>query len=570
MQDDAARQPTMAERAEALRSTGRHREEAALLRQWIAQDDQAQEPRLLLARCCLALNRPVQAVAAIRAAIAGGPVEPDLRAALVDCLKRLRQPEEAIAAAQAAVAASPGLAAAHLLLGDILIWAGRRRAAHDAYAAALAADPAHAEARLALAVSEPPAEGGAGLGPLLGGLLAAMVAEPAPEAAWLDLIGRLVAAQRPAAAIGAVRRAIRVHPAIVSLRLRHAALLLSAGDVAAALEEYGAAVAMAPDRPEPWLGLTDALWRERRFEEGLAAVRQATAAHPEHPVLLARLASFLLTGSDAPGAERAARAALSLNPQDEGTHIALAEALWRQERVKDSLRAVEEAAVLMPGSVPIAMRLGHLLLAQDAPGPAAEAFEKAVAVGRAPAHAWIGLTESLWRTQRIPEAAEAARRGIAAHPGSTELKARLGQFLLASGDAAAAHAALSQALDDDPASEAVHIAMADALWRQGRRGEAIVAARQAVAAVPDKPEVAARLGHMLLEADEIAEAAALFERVTQEAPGLVAGWTGLCEAERLRKRIKPALEAARRAEAAGADRQTIRMMRYRLFGELEE
>jgi predicted Zn-dependent protease len=116
----------------------------------------------------------------------------------------------------------------------------------------------------------------------------------------------------------------------------------------------------------------------------------------------------------------------------------------------------------------------------------------------------------------------------------------------------------------------VHLALADALWRQGRRAEAIAAAREAVAAVPDKAAVAARLGHLLLEDGAVEEAAAIFTRVTGEEPTLVAGWVGLCEAERLRKRIRPALEAYRRAIAEGADRPTQRMMRFRLFGELEE
>ena len=40
----------------------------------------------------------------------------------------------------------------------------------------------------------------------------------------------------------------------------------------------------------------------------------------------------------------------------------------------------------------------------------------------------------------------------------------------------------------------------------------------------------------------------------------------LCKAQRLRKRVKPALEAYRRAVAAGADAPAIRALRFRLFG----
>jgi predicted Zn-dependent protease len=116
----------------------------------------------------------------------------------------------------------------------------------------------------------------------------------------------------------------------------------------------------------------------------------------------------------------------------------------------------------------------------------------------------------------------------------------------------------------------VQLAMADALWRQGRRAEALAAAREVAAAAPDQPAVAARLGHLLLENGDIDEAAAQFQRAITLQPDLIPAWTGLCDAERTRKRIKPAIEAYRRAEALGMDRMTRRMLRFRLFGELEE
>ena len=94
--------------------------------------------------------------------------------------------------------------------------------------------------------------------------------------------------------------------------------------------------------------------------------------------------------------------------------------------------------------------------------------------------------------------------------------------------------------------------------------------REAVEAAPDKPAVAARLGHLLLEAGQAEEAAAIFTRVTEQAPRLVTAWVGLCDAERERKRIRPAIEACRRAQEAGADRHTMRLLRFRLYGDMEE
>ena len=91
----------------------------------------------------------------------------------------------------------------------------------------------------------------------------------------------------------------------------------------------------------------------------------------------------------------------------------------------------------------------------------------------------------------------------------------------------------------------------------------------ALAKMPAQKEIEVRLGELFIEDERFAEAAALFTRLTEADPGHAAAWVGLSDAERSRRRIKPALEAYRRAVSAGADRLTLRNLRYRLFGEYE-
>ncbi|MBR0672249.1 tetratricopeptide repeat protein [Neoroseomonas soli] len=559
-------------RARALRRVGRYEEEEALLREWIAQRPEEPEPRLRLANCCIAMDDPARAAPAIREAIATGPVDQHLRGALVQCLKRLGRVAEAVTAAEEAVAAAPRLASAHAQLGSILAWARRPGAARRAFTRAIAIDPSDTEAATGLAILEPPPEGGTGHGPRMTELLARMSAAPAAEGAWHALANQLREARRVPDAIAVAELGLHAHPAALGLRRLLATLRLGAGQLAEAETGFRALTEAAPEELDGWLGLTDALWRQRRFADGHAAAAAGAIAHPTSAVLAARHATYLLLAGEggAVAAEKEARRAIALDPGEENAYLTLADALWRQHRAKDALREIRAAAGTLQDSVAIAARLGHLLLSQDSPAAAAEAFARATVGPRVPAHVWLGYTDALWRAGRVEEAAQAARRGVAAHPKAADLRARLGQLLLAGGDAGAAREALAEALEASPSSEEVHLALADALWRQGRRAEAVSAAREAVAAVPDKPAVAARLGHLLLEDGAVEEAAAIFGKVTQDEPTLVAGWVGLSEAERLRKRIRPALDAYRRAVAEGADRPTQRMMRFRLFGELEE
>lgn len=476
--------------------------------------------------------------------------------------------QAAIAAARAAVAAAPADAGAWVRLGQALLAAGRRPAALDAFSTALDGAPANREALAGCAAAEPPVAGAPGR--VIGAFLDRLAASGAAEDAWAAAIGTLRAAGRTVVAAAAAERAAAAWPQATGLRLLLGELRLAANRAVEAEADFRAVTEAAPELLGGWTGLLDCLSRQRRHAEGRAAAAAAVARHPEAADLAARHAGFLLAAKDVAAAEREARRCVTLAPAQEGAWLTLADAVWRQHRMRDATLALEQGLAALPDSAALAARLGHLLIAQDKRLPAIAAYRRAVAAGPVPAHVWLGLTDALWRLHRIREATEAARSGVAAHPGHAELRARLAQLLLAAGAEEEAGNTLAEAIASRPESEEVRLAMADALWRQGRRAEAVAAAREAAAAAPDRPAVAARLGHLLIEAGEIAEAAALFERITAEAPGLVAGWVGLCDVERERKNIKAAIAACRRAEEAGADRHTLRMLRFRLYGEIEE
>lgn len=556
--------------ARSLGRAGRHKEAAARLRDLVALEPAQAEPLLRLADALIAQQEVEAALEAIRAAVALDPANPLPHARHVACLRELRRTEEAIEAARAAVAAAPRRATAQVLLGETLAWARRRAGAQQAFARAIALDPGHDLAQFGRLAAEAPGEAGEEAAARLAALLDRMAGEGAPEGRYLALVEMLQAGNRQPAALEAARRGAAAHPGAPALLLRLGALEFAANRPEAAEAAYRAATQAAPDLAAGWLGLTEVLGRRRQAPEARAVAAAAVAAHPRHALLAARHALVLAAAGEVAAAEQEARRAVALDAREEAAHLALADALWRQQRLKDAVRAMEAASALLPGSGTIAARLGHLLISQDRRAAAVSAFERAVAAGRAPAHVWLGLTDALWRLDRVAEAQEAARRGAAAHPGHAELRARLAQLLLAAGEETEARATLADAMAAEPESEDVRLAMADALWRQGRRAEALAAAREAVAAAPDKPAVADRLGHLLLEAGQFEEAAAIFTRVTEQAPRLVSAWVGLSDAERERKRIPPAIEACRRAQEAGADRHTMRLLRFRLYGDMEE
>ncbi len=556
-------------RIRALQRLGRDAEGLEVAHELIKR-----QPRLALLRrraaaLHFALGQPARAAMMLKSAAGVAPLPFALQRRSVHLLLRLKKPDDAVAASEAVLAAHPGHAAAEVLLGEALLAAGRRDAAAEAFARALGIDPTDGTARRGLAVAGDAGGRDDGPGEVLAGLIDAMAAVGATDQDWLALVALLAAQDRPVAARAVAERAMRAAPS-AELAIEIARTLEQGGQLDAAEAALRQAVALAPADPAPRLALAGLLAGGKRHAEAAAVAAEAAVLHPQHAGLARRAAESLLASGDPVGAEREARRALAINTVDAAAHLLLADALWRQHRGRDAVRAAEAGLLAVPDSQPLRMRLGLLHLLQNTPVAAASVFREAVRHPRSTPDAWLGLTDALWRAGEVEEAGAAAREGLAAFPNNAQLRARLAQLLLAEGDTEAAHAALAEVVAEDAGSESVRLAMADALWRQGRRAEALAAAREVAASAPDDPAVATRLGHLLLENGDVDEAVGQFERAIAVKPELVPAWTGLCDAERTRKRIKPAIEAYRRAEALGMDRMTRRLLRFRLFGELEE
>lgn len=551
--------------AQRLRLARRGAEEEAVLRRWIAAATEDAEPRLRLAERLLATRRPGEAAEVLRAAIAAGLGGAEARRRLILALRAAGQGAEAVAAAEALVAAAPEDGAAQVLLGEALLAAGRGAEAEAAFARV----PEEPAARLGLAVIEAAAAPDQPPGPRLAALLDAMQAGPASEAAWQRLLLRLrgQGATRPALAVA--ERAGLAHPASVAWRLRLGRLRVAAGEHEAAIAGLRALVEEEPRSAEGWIALADALAALGRGAEVRALLAEVVALQPDQPALALRHATALLAAGLGARAEAEARRAIALAPGEEAAHLALVDALRRQQRQEAALAAARDGAAAVPEGAGLLMRLGRMLHDAGQHDAAAEAFGRVVGLSQGSRQAWLGLTEALVAAGRGAEAEAAARRGIAAVPGFRELQTQLGALVLERSGEGAAAAALSSAMAAEGSASAVALAMADALARQGRRREALAHLERSIAAQPGEVQLELRLGQALLEEERAGEAAALFARIAEAEPGLAAAWVGLADAERARRRIRPAIEAYRRAIAAGADPVTLRALRYRLFGEYE-
>ena len=122
-----------------------------------------------------------------------------------------------------------------------------------------------------------------------------------------------------------------------------------------------------------------------------------------------------------------------------------------------------------------------------------------------------------------------------------------------------------RAIEVEPASARAHAILAQGLWRDGRREEALVEAGRAVALAPASGRERANLGEMLRALGRRAEALQAFEEAARLAPRLPSAWLGLGAARADLGRLDEAVLALREAVALAPGDATA----WRGLGELE-
>lgn len=193
-------------------------------------------------------------------------------------------------------------------------------------------------------------------------------------------------------------------------------------------------------------------------------------------------------------------------------HASLAETLWDRAR---------------------ALRIPDVILAQERARARADRAQRLLALGR--------------REEAVAVAHDLAITAPAEVIGAIGQAAHL---LLAAGAGTEAETAFRRALHLGPAAD-LHVGLSLALSVQGRAGEALAAARDGHASLPEDEEVAAHYAHLLLGGDPAAQAEAerLFRNVLARAPSHGLALFGLSQAVAARGHAAEALHLAQQASA---------------------
>lgn len=369
-----------------------------------------------------------------------------------------------------------------------------------------------------------------------------------------------------------------------------------AAEAVALLREAGASAPL-----QAWEELADLLWQQADHLGAEPAYQEVLARAPRHDTALIRMSMYFewrgdlegakaflrgdgteaLTGpvaarlghlrlhsSDHVNAEGVLRFAVAQPNTPVSAWRDLSETLHALGRRPEAMAVAREAFARQPNDTEVRAWLGHLLLDGGEAGLAVEHLGAALAAGDAPPFARLRHAEALFRTQQPDACVAEARRALEEQPDAPPVRALVGYLLIQCGSSADGERLMEEAIAADPLSPGLRMLHSAAFFDGGRIAEAAAAARDAAEAMPDNIELVDRYGHILLQYGDYRTARGVFHHAIKVKSDHLNAWLGLCEAARLSKQFKEAIAAFRKLGELGADAQTIRNQRFRLFGEM--
>jgi tetratricopeptide (TPR) repeat protein len=236
--------------------------------------------------------------------------------------------------------------------------------------------------------------------------------------------------------------------------------------------------------------------------------------------LLAQSANVIEDGNKALDAKQYDRAielftqATAADPKDYTAHFQLALTYSLLGRDRDAIPQYQATLELHPGLYEAELNLGLSLMRSNYPLGAIPHFKAAVEQKPKEFRPALGLAQALYNTNHFAEAEAAYRIAATLDPRSAAAESGLAMSLIQQkrADDAAPH--VQQAFVLDRSYRAGFVALAQLYESTGRTAEAITFYRM----FPDNPEALERLGVLLTEKGETAEAIQSLQAVMEKMP----------------------------------------------------
>ena len=369
--------------------------------------------------------------------------------------------------------------------------------------------------------------------------------------------GQLALAQRDlAAARSDFEQVVRLAPEMEQGHSALGAVLLSLGQVQAAIHELQAALAIGntdivaetnlamayqttgqPAKAIPLFASLDATARSQghrlpatalaayaralaatgKAHEALAPMRSAVAAESEDGGLHDDLGSLYAQQHNWPAAQGEFLKAIEVSPALATAHLHLGLALEAQHQ--DGRSELTQAAQLAPANPLIAMELGRAYATAGQDQQAILQFKQVLANDPNSAEAMLEMAPALQRLDQLEDALTVLRKVVAMQPKNATALANLGMALVQAQQSKEAVEVLQRAVALAPGDAAAHEDLAAAYIQLNQLGDTVAQLQAALKLAPDSPRSHYELGLALRMQDKAGAAIPELEAAQKLDPG---------------------------------------------------
>lgn len=319
-----------------------------------------------------------------------------------------------------------------------------------------------------------------------------------------------------------LRRALKGSPDMPYAQHLLAATYLRLGNPARALELLQPALGRGTGDPQLMTVAGEAYLAVGDVAKAAQYFAQATAQDPKNAVVRTQLGLVRYAEGDTEGALRDLEAASAMDPNVSPADLALIANLIRQKQLDQALAAVGRLEQKKPNSPLVYNVKGLIYLAKRDIGNARTNFERALQIQPDFLPAVANLAQ-LDRIEKKPDVARKRYEAVLEKEPKNE-QALLGLVnLLQSlgGDPNEIESLLKKAVIANPQSIDVRVALVTFYGRRGDSKQALLAAQDAMAALPNDPRTLQLLGMVQQAAGDTTLAVGTFNKLVTAEPGAV-------------------------------------------------
>jgi serine/threonine protein kinase/tetratricopeptide (TPR) repeat protein len=331
-------------------------------------------------------------------------------------------------------------------------------------------------------------------------------AYPADLWANIKLALKLHEDGRPAEAIRYHTAALALRPDNPGIYVNRGSALKDAGELDAALADYGRALALAPHYAEAYNRLGNTLVAKGRLKDAIAEYHNAIGAKPNYAEAHSNLGSALFKQGQLDDAVAKYKEAIRIKKDLAPAHYGLGVSLYEKGQVDDAIAEYKEAIQIEKDFAEPHVGLGLALFSKGQVDDAIDEYKKAIDIKKDSAEAHYGLGIALRSKKKVDEAITEYQEAIRLKQDFAQAHYSLGIGLRSKGKVDDAIAAYKEAIRISKDYAEAHYNLGNALMSKGDVDAAIAEYQRAVQIDKNYAEAHHNLGQALGQQGEFLKA----------------------------------------------------------------